>query len=261
MKDWSDLSPEEIIDYAVSPIMVMSTEHFTQLHREIGYQGSYSIELKLASRQFSERALPSIGLSTPQMTVTPDSFNEEELLLAWQVLLLELQNSNLKTDVCEWLIKLKTDQTQFGGIVGSNWADVLVDWAIDIENSPSMAIAEHKIKDFKIGVMKKWITDALFKIHEKPELAEIIKVDVWENYIINIRTQKNWLSNRKRLYQAIAFWVQICNLLSNEELYLLDKWGYSVMQEKYRFMSNYFYFSVVQLADNFRTRGYLEPNT
>lgn len=257
MEDCNDFSAMQIISYTVTPIMVISTEHFVHLRREFGYTGGYNNELKAAARRFSEKALPSIGLSTPYVEVTQRCYHEDELLLAWRTFRAELEKFGLKTDVCGWIIKLEMDNNLFGRIVSSDLEKVLLDWAMDGENIATLTIASHKIKDFKLMIMKAWISGTLFQLHEIPELNDLVKSDTWENYVVHVRTAINWMINHKRLYQTIAFWVDICRLLSPQEIESLDEWGHCAIKDKFRFTSDDDLFSVAQVADDLRTRGYL----
>ena len=257
MSECENLTPRQILDEASSTVQVMSTAHFAYLHRALGYTGHHTTELMAAARRFSERSLPSVGLSTPYVTVDFPYYDEKELLAAWNAFISELRRLNLLADVCNYIEQLRIEKQIFRNIVANYWVDMLLGWAMDHADIPHLDISQHNIKDLKIIVMQHWISSALFKLHKIPVLTEYTKADTWEDYILNIRTKTNWMTNTKRLYQSVNFWVDIFTLLSPGEVMVLEKWGQGIVSDRNYASLEYHFFSVVQLAEDLRSRNYL----
>lgn len=155
MSECEKISGNEIID-KLQPFKCLSTDYFKHLSDELGYEGNYDIELKWAARRFVEKGLPSVGLSTPTVTINQPIYLEEELVTAWQSLWVDLKTLKLDHAVCKWIKRLESDDKIPYIVVSGPWDGILIRWAIDQLDLP-VKLPESKETVLKLLVFKNWV--------------------------------------------------------------------------------------------------------
>jgi hypothetical protein len=96
----------------------------------------------------------------------------------------QLQKIGRDNDICDWIQKLKVEDTKFRGRMGRRaWDMVLVDWAMDRADFPPLQLPHDKMQDIKIVAMKRRLLEVEW--HFKfPRLKDELDYDEWEAYVM-----------------------------------------------------------------------------
>jgi hypothetical protein len=247
-----NFTPDEIKSYGIAPFQDLSTRHFEVLAIDLGFISPYHKDLRRISREFSELALSSIGISTPTKKIERPSYNEAALLEAWQGAFRQLETIGYDEIICNWLIKLRFEEEIRSKLESLPWRDMLLEWARTPANFPSLRLPQNIIQEIRILVMSDFI-DWTYMNHRFPYVIDDSEMDEWEEYAMNKVGGKYRIPNRIRLQQQINKWVGIFKIMTKRQIKILDKWGYEQIKDKH---DAYAYFPLLELANPLQEKGY-----
>jgi hypothetical protein len=253
-----DFSVNDIISHCLSVFLAMSTNHFGLVLDEIGFTPEYNTELQNIAQELSQDLLPSIGLSTLTEMVDYPSYDEERFLNSWQSAFKKLEKIGRAKEICSWILKYKDEETKFRMRAGTtpSWYFIGIDWGKNLDKFPQLLLPQDKIQSLRIIFLKHYVHE--FEWHIKfPRLKDEVDYDTWEAYVLDKHGYDSWFKNRIRLHSNITKWTDIFRLLTNDEVEILHKWGYSITKTHYPTQIDY-YFSLPEFAKELRDTGYYD---
>lgn len=248
-------SVNDLIEYGLPPFLVMSTRYFERFSVELGFTGFYKEKAKPIARDYSTMALRSLTLNLPQEPRN-DVYDEPSLLTAWESVFDRLAAIGYAEDVCQWIMKLKREHSEFELRFAFNeWIEQLVEWAMGTKTFPPLNLPPEKIQDLKILILQDRLkeVDLYFKFLRIERSNEFD--DEWETYIYKERGKGDWMKIHANIHLRLTTWASIFQLLSDQEIVALNQWGYDLVKKKYSLNEQYSLqknFSLIEFAMAFK---------
>lgn len=264
----SDVSPFIFDDddsfFWQSLFEALSSDHFDSFSWHLGFPFNITDDIRLYAKDCAIIGSNCIGIKTPENSSIPITDLPKEnvdifIAQLYQKTFLKFESLNHGIPLYEWGKAQIHKKNQYDRTIGfpSSLDGLLLKWA-DNDFTDMLIyfiplnLPYNLIQELKMIILKHQlrISSLSVKINRLEISMEhhIGSYKAWEVHLFCVRRVGTWVNNQVRLNLQIQQWQEVFNLLSNEQLIILEEWCYKNMELNRIAKPD---FSISEIAKNF----------
>ena len=223
--------PDEVIDIWSRVFEALSVGQFDLYWKDVGFPFPLPHDLQEIARNFVLAYLIDLGRSIPEqpsIQLRDASNPDDPLVMIWNNTFQHLQKLGYADTVYRWgkqTYRNYDGQNNPVADITTDWDGLLGRWTLDptYPEFIPLDLPEQIVLKLQLIVIRNYAKSLQLRL--RVEEVKQLRKNTWEQYAFEVLQVGSWLSNEARFVAGVAKWKTIFELLSDEEISMLEKWG------------------------------------
>lgn len=227
------VSSDEVTRVWLRAFEALSLTHFGEISKYLGFTAIFSDELRKCAKDFTllyyQAYLGKLLPEQPSIQLLETTDENVIPLVIWRKTFSELQEIGYAERVYEWvkwLEKLENFQTDNRINPISHWDSLLEDLSLDPTNIAFASLPLSTLTKLSIEAI---VLRETVKSHKAcnhiAQIKRSSQKNTWEQYAFDVLGIDSWIAIQAQSIIHERKWKQLLNLLSDEEIKVLEEWG------------------------------------